>query len=103
MARDAIVLVEGKEGKREIPILEFFVGSRKTSLKPDEMVPIIVEVPQPDGPYGARGMSEHTMIPVMPAIANAIANGLGVRIKDAPMTYEKVALRYNSKDFKPEE
>ncbi len=70
---------------------------------PDEMVPIIVEVPQPDGPYGARGMSEHTMIPVMPAIANAIANGLGVRIKDAPMTFEKVALRYNSKDFKPEE
>jgi carbon-monoxide dehydrogenase large subunit len=66
---------------------------------PDEMIPIIVEVPQPDGPFGARGMSEHTMIPVMPAIANAIANAIGLRIKDIPLTAEKVALRPLSKDF----
>ncbi|MCP4151862.1 MAG: molybdopterin-dependent oxidoreductase, partial [bacterium] len=69
---------------------------------PDEMIPIIVEVPQPDGPFGARGMAEHTMIPVMPAIANAIANAIGLRIKDIPLTAEKVALRPLEKDFKPE-
>ncbi|PJC59099.1 MAG: dehydrogenase, partial [Ignavibacteria bacterium CG_4_9_14_0_2_um_filter_37_13] len=33
---------------------------------PDEVVPIIIEVAQPDGPYGARGMGEHTMIPAAP-------------------------------------
>ncbi|MBN2657592.1 MAG: xanthine dehydrogenase family protein molybdopterin-binding subunit [Spirochaetales bacterium] len=66
---------------------------------PDEMIPIIVEVPQPDGPFGARGMSEHTMIPVMPAVANAIANAIGLRIKDIPLTAEKVALRPLQKDF----
>lgn len=69
---------------------------------PDEMIPIIVEVPQPDGPFGARGMSEHTMIPVMPAVANAIANAIGLRIKDIPLTAEKVALRPLQKDFVPE-
>jgi carbon-monoxide dehydrogenase large subunit len=51
---------------------------------------IIVEVPQPDGPFGARGVGEHTMIPVMPAVANAIENALGVRIKNPPMTAEKI-------------
>jgi len=66
---------------------------------PDEMIPVIVEVPQPDGPFGARGMSEHTMIPVMPAVANAIANAIGLRIKDIPLTAEKVALRPLQKDF----
>jgi len=66
---------------------------------PDEMIPIIVEVPQPDGPYGARGVAEHTMIPVMPAIANAIANAIGLRIKDVPLTAEKVALRPLQQDF----
>jgi carbon-monoxide dehydrogenase large subunit len=57
---------------------------------PREMHPIIVEVPQPDGPFGARGIAEHTMIPVMPAVANAVENALGVRIKNPPVTAEKI-------------
>jgi len=57
---------------------------------PREMHPIIVEVPQPDGPFGARGIAEHTMIPVMPAVANAVENALGVRIKNPPLTAEKI-------------
>jgi len=59
---------------------------------PDEIIPIIVEVPQPDGPYGARGIGEHTMIPVAPMVANAIEDALGIRIKSMPITAEKVAL-----------
>jgi carbon-monoxide dehydrogenase large subunit len=59
---------------------------------PDEVVPILVEVPQPDGPYGARGIGEHTMIPAAPIIANAIENALGIRMKSMPITAEKVAL-----------
>jgi len=58
----------------------------------DRTVPIIVEVPQPDGPYGARGVGEHTMIPAAPLIANALEDALGVRIKSMPITKEKVAL-----------
>jgi len=63
---------------------------------PDEVVPIIVEVPQPDGPYGARGIGEHTMIPVAPMVANAIEDALGIRIKSMPITAEKVALIVNT-------
>ena len=57
---------------------------------PDEVIPIIVEVPQPDGPFGARGVGEHTMIAAAPVIANAVYNALGVRITSMPITQEKV-------------
>jgi CO/xanthine dehydrogenase Mo-binding subunit len=64
-----------------------------TSLDtPDEVIPIIVEVPQPDGPFGARGVGEHTMIPAAPMVANALADATGLRITTMPITAEKVAL-----------
>jgi CO/xanthine dehydrogenase Mo-binding subunit len=59
---------------------------------PDEMIPIIVETPQPDGPFGARGVGEHTMIAAAPVIANAIYDALGVRLTSMPITQERVAL-----------
>jgi carbon-monoxide dehydrogenase large subunit len=59
---------------------------------PDELIPIIIEVPQPDGPFGARGVGEHTMIAAAPVVANAVADALGVRITSMPITAEKVAM-----------
>lgn len=59
---------------------------------PDEIVPILVEVAQPDGPFGARGVGEHTMIPAAPIIANAIEDALGIRIRSLPITAEKIFL-----------
>ena len=59
---------------------------------PDEIVSIIIEIPQPDGPSGARGVGEHTMIPAAPMIANAVEDALGIRIKSMPLTAEKIAL-----------
>ncbi len=64
-----------------------------TSLEvPEEIIPIIVEVPQPDGPFGARGIGEHTMLPAAPMIANAVEDALGIRIRSMPITAEKVIL-----------
>ena len=64
-----------------------------TSLDiPDEIIPIIVETPQHDGPFGARGVGEHTMIPVAPAVANAIEDALGIRFKSMPITAERIAM-----------
>jgi carbon-monoxide dehydrogenase large subunit len=64
-----------------------------TSLDtPDVVIPIIVEVPQPDGPFGARGVGEHTMIPAAPMVANAVADAAGLRLTSMPITAEKVAL-----------
>jgi carbon-monoxide dehydrogenase large subunit len=57
---------------------------------PERIVPIIIEVPQPDGPFGARGVGEHTMIPAAAMVANAVEDAVGVRIKSLPITAEKV-------------
>jgi carbon-monoxide dehydrogenase large subunit len=71
-----------------------------TSMEvPDEIVPIIIEVPQPDGPYGARGIGEHTMIPIAPIVANAIEDALNIRLKSMPLTAEKISMAINKKDF----
>jgi carbon-monoxide dehydrogenase large subunit len=52
----------------------------------------IIEVPQDDGPYGARGVGEHPMVPTIAAIANAIYDAVGVRLKGPPFTAEKIYL-----------
>jgi CO/xanthine dehydrogenase Mo-binding subunit len=60
---------------------------------PDEFVPILIENPQRNAPYGARGIGEHPTISVAPAVANAIYNATGVDFFDLPMSREKVWLR----------
>jgi len=50
----------------------------------------LVSAPHRDGPYGAKGMGETQISPTAPAIGNAIYNAVGVRIKDLPITREKV-------------
>ena len=57
---------------------------------PLETENIIVEVPQDDGPFGARGVGEHPMVPTAPAIANAVYHAVGVRVDSLPITSEKV-------------
>lgn len=57
---------------------------------PLETENIIVEVPQDDGPFGARGVGEHPMVPTAPAIANAVFDAAGVRIDSMPLTSQKV-------------
>ncbi|MDG6928159.1 MAG: xanthine dehydrogenase family protein molybdopterin-binding subunit [Nitrososphaerota archaeon] len=51
---------------------------------------IILETPQGDGPFGARGIGEHVMIAVAPAIANAIYRAIGVKVNELPITAEKL-------------
>jgi len=66
---------------------------------PDEIEPIIVEVPQPDGPFGARGVGEHTMIPAAPMIADAVENAVGIRITTLPITAEKLGLKLRGIEY----
>ena len=56
----------------------------------EEIVPVILEVPDPQGPLGIRGMAEMPFIPTAPAIAAAIHNALGVWYNELPLTPEKV-------------
>ncbi|KKM09821.1 hypothetical protein SY88_16635 [Clostridiales bacterium PH28_bin88] len=61
-----------------------------TAMDVPEILPRIVEVPDPNGPFGAKGVGEVITTPTMAVIANAIEDAVGVRIKDLPITAEKV-------------
>ncbi|GAB4494107.1 MAG: selenium-dependent xanthine dehydrogenase [Anaerolineales bacterium] len=55
-----------------------------------EIIPIVVEDPTADGPYGAKGVGEIVLIPTPPAITNAITNAVGVRFDTLPVDQEKL-------------
>jgi len=59
-----------------------------------------LETPLPAGPYGARGMSEGSVIPTAPAILNAVTDAIGVPMNHLPVTPERVwaALEYRRRD-----
>ena len=45
---------------------------------------LLLEDPDPDGPFGAKGVSEVATVPMTPAIINALANACGIRLRDLP-------------------
>jgi CO/xanthine dehydrogenase Mo-binding subunit len=57
---------------------------------PEKVESVIVEVPDPNGPWGARGVGELPFLPVAPAIAAAIHDATGVWIDEFPFTPERV-------------
>jgi len=57
---------------------------------PTEIVPVILELADPNGPYGARGMAEMALVPLAPAIASAIHDATGAWVHRQPMTPERV-------------
>lgn len=69
-------------------LLDYQVASFKDM--PESIRPIVVQVPHEDGPFGAKGVGETGALTVAPAIANAIHDAVGVRIRDLPITPEKV-------------
>ena len=61
-----------------------------TAMDMPEVEKIIIEDPESTAPFGAKGIGEPVMIPVAPAILNAIYDAIGVRIYELPITPEKV-------------
>ena len=57
---------------------------------PVEFEPIIVEVPDPNGPFGARGMGEMPYLPAAAAVASALHDATGVRFHEFPFTPERI-------------
>ena len=57
---------------------------------PDRMDAIIVETPDPNGPFGARGMGEMPYLPAAAAVAAAVHDAIGVRFDEFPLTPERV-------------
>ena len=61
-----------------------------TTLDMPEIVTELVEHPDPRGPFGAKEVGQGPLLPVMPALANAVYDAVGVRIDEVPITPEKV-------------
>ncbi|HMA42948.1 MAG TPA: molybdopterin cofactor-binding domain-containing protein [Gemmatimonadales bacterium] len=61
-----------------------------TTLEMCDVVTYIIEDPDPNGPYGAKEVGQGPLLPVMPAVANAVYDAVGVRVDEVPITPEKV-------------
>lgn len=82
-----------------LALMESYLPRRTNNLH-DYLIPTIGDVPEirsiliesndPGGPYGAKGVGEHTIIGTAPAILNAIRDATGARVTDVPATPERV-------------
>lgn len=82
-----------------LALMEEYIPGRTENLH-DYLIPtigdvpeiesILVEVPDPEGPFGAKGLGEHVLIPTAPAILNAIRHATGVLVTTVPATPTRV-------------
>jgi len=88
--------VELQEGKIKNPALSSYLIP--TALDVPEIEAIIVEEAEETGPYGAKGVGEPAMLPIIAAVINAIDDAVGVRICSLPATPEKILAALAAKE-----
>src|SRR5262245_5928564 len=77
-----------RKGVHKIPsMLEY---KSPTTLETPEIHTILVETDDPEGPFGAKEAGQGPLLPIIPAIANAVHDAVGVRIDEIPISPEKV-------------
>src|SRR6266446_108972 len=77
-----------RKGLHKIPsLLDYKLA---TTLDTPEIETILVEIPDREGPFGAKEAGQGPLNPVIPAIANAVYDAVGVRVDETPITPDKV-------------
>ncbi len=77
-----------RKGLHKIPsMLEY---KSPTTLETSEIHTILVETDDPEGPFGAKEAGQGPLLPVIPAVVNAVYDAVGVRIDEIPITPDKV-------------
>jgi len=61
-----------------------------TSLDMPDVITELIEEPDPRGPFGAKEVGQGPLLPIMPAVANAVYDAVGVRVDEVPITPEKI-------------
>jgi len=61
-----------------------------TTLDMPEIFTDLIEHPDPEGPFGAKEVGQGPLLPIMPAVANAVYDAVGVRVDQIPVTPEKI-------------
>lgn len=91
MALGALLMEKLKFSPEGVLLNHSFVDYRiPTSVDVPEMEVVFVETMDATGPYGARGMGEHGIVAVPPAIANALSQALGVDFYEIPITPDMI-------------
>ncbi|WP_027143795.1 molybdopterin-dependent oxidoreductase [Mesorhizobium sp. WSM3626] len=88
-------------------LMEEYIPGRTENLH-DYLIPtigdvppietILIEVPDPEGPFGAKGLGEHVLIPTAPAILNAIRHATGVPVTKVPATPSRILAAIREKE-----
>jgi 4-hydroxybenzoyl-CoA reductase alpha subunit len=68
-----------------------------TTLEMCDVITYLVEDADPNGPFGAKEVGQGPLLPIMPAVANAVYDAVGVRIDEVPITPEKVLTAFRDK------
>ena len=68
---------------------------------PDEIVPVVLELADPHGPFGARGVAEMPLVPFLGAVAAAIHDAVGVWMTEQPFTPERVLAAMSTAEALP--
>jgi CO/xanthine dehydrogenase Mo-binding subunit len=69
-----------------------------TTLEMCDVVTYLVQDPDPRGPFGAKEVGQGPLLPVMPAVANAVYDAVGVRVDEVPISPEKVLKALKKKE-----
>jgi CO/xanthine dehydrogenase Mo-binding subunit len=80
-------LMEEFQPGKTLSMSEYYIP---TSLDIPKIECLIIEDPEPTGPFGAKGMGEPSLAPTAPAIVNAIADAIGERIYHLPANAQAV-------------
>jgi carbon-monoxide dehydrogenase large subunit len=80
-----------EDGQIMNPSLESYKIPTACDL-PQNVSIFFVEEPHPEGPYGAKGLAEPATAPTAAAIGNAIFNATGIRIREVPLSAEKIQM-----------
>ncbi len=59
---------------------------------------VFIETDDPAGPFGAKGVGEPGLVPTAPVIAGAVYDAIGIRVRDLPLTPEKVLAALRERD-----
>ncbi|HKB08386.1 MAG TPA: molybdopterin cofactor-binding domain-containing protein, partial [Candidatus Polarisedimenticolia bacterium] len=61
-----------------------------TTMEMPDVVSYIIEDPDPNGPFGAKEVGQGPLLPIAPAVVNAVYDAVGVRVDEVPVTPEKI-------------